>query len=95
MTPAVAPSRTAATVCHAVEAMATRFEIVLEDGRTGIDLHAIADVGIAFVFELRQCARGIDSRLERRDRLAAALVDDTPITASSELSTGLYASTLN
>ena len=56
MTPAVAPSRAAATVRHAVEAMATRFEIVLEDDRPGIDLHAIAEEALDEIVRL-------DSRL--------------------------------
>ena len=55
---AVAPSRRAEPLCHAVEAMGTRFEIVLPDARNqgGYDIHAIAEEALAEIVRL-------DSRL--------------------------------
>jgi thiamine biosynthesis lipoprotein len=55
---AVAPARRADPLCHAVEAMGTRFEIVLPDARNqgGYDIHAIAEEALAEIVRL-------DSRL--------------------------------
>lgn len=53
-----APARRAVPLCHAVEAMGTRFEIVLPDARNqgGYDIHAIAEEALAEIVRL-------DSRL--------------------------------
>jgi len=51
---AVAPARRADPLCHAVEAMGTRFEIVLPDGRSqgGYDIHAIAEEALSEIVRL-------------------------------------------
>jgi thiamine biosynthesis lipoprotein len=51
---AVAPARRADPLCHAVEAMGTRFEIVLPDARNqgGYDIHAIAEEALAEIARL-------------------------------------------
>ena len=51
---AVAPARRADPLCHAVEAMGTRFEIVLPDAgnQGGYDIHAIAEEALAEIARL-------------------------------------------
>lgn len=51
---AAAPARRADLLCHAVEAMGTRFEVVLPDARhqSGADVHAIAEEALAEITRL-------------------------------------------